>query len=166
VPSFHNYLFDAGQHGPGPHPMPSAVMFSAHGATTPVIVSVPPAVENYLNNAGQPVPPPSAGLSLVDTGASQTCVHEPVLKALGLQPSGTIQSGTAAGPVTTSLYFIRLALPGLMWVGDLQVVGVDLSGQSLPTDPPQDIVGLIGRNLLQNWTLIWNGVGGHWSIST
>jgi hypothetical protein len=89
-----------------------------------------------------------------------------MLTSLGLNPVGVVASGTAAGPTRQSLYVARLTFPMLGWAGDLQVAGVDLTGQQVATSPPQPIVALLGRNLLQNWMLVWNGSGGVWSICT
>lgn len=166
MPNFHNYLYDIGQHGPGPYPSPSADVLTLIGAITPVVVSAPNAVEAVLIGAGGAVPAPEAGASLVDTGASLTCVHEPLLQAIGLNPTGTIEAGTANGRVQQALYYARITFPQLGWSGELVVAGVDLAGQVASTSPPQDIVALLGRNLLRNWTMVWNGSGGSWSICT
>jgi hypothetical protein len=146
--------------------MPSAVVLAAAGAFTSVDVGLPPQIAAAMAAAAQALPPSGTGLALVDTGATLTCVHEPVLTGLGLNPVSIVTSGTAAGPVQQSMYFARLTFPMLRWTGDLPVVGVDLTGQQVATTPPQDIVALLGRNLLQNWMLVWNGSGGLWSIST
>lgn len=167
MPTFHSYLYDSGQHGPGPYPLPSPELLSGIGAITAVVVSVPPVVEVALSAAGGGAgPAPETGASLIDTGASLTCVHEPLLQTLGLHPTGTIESGTAAGRVQQSLYYARVTFPQLRWTSDLVVAGVDLGGQVASTNPPQPIVALLGRNLLRNWTLVWHGAGGHWSVST
>ncbi len=166
MPSFHNYLYDSNQHGAGPYPLPSAAVLGNIGAITSVVVSLPPAVEALHVANGGAVPAPETGASLIDTGASLTCVHEPLLQALGLHPTGTMEAGTANGRVQQSLYYARVTFPQLGWASDLIVAGVDLTGQQVATTPPQDIVALLGRNLLQNWTMVWSGAGGHWSIST
>ena len=51
------------------------------------------------------------------------------------------------------MYFARLTFPQLGWTGELPVAGVDLTGQQVGRTPPQSIVALLGRNLLQNWML-------------
>jgi hypothetical protein len=128
-------------------------------------VHVPPAVETALTTAGQPVPPSASGLVLVDTGATMTCVHEPILMDLGLNPVSTVTSGTAAGPTQQSVYMARITFPILGWTVDLPVAGVDLSSQQIATAPPQPLIALLGRNLLQNCVLVWNGPAGIWTIA-
>jgi hypothetical protein len=166
VPTHNQFLFDASQAGPGPHATPSAAVLIAGGAFITVDVDPPPQIVSTMSAAGQAPPTSAAGLALIDTGATLTCVHEPLLTGLGLNPVGIVNSGTAAGQVQQSLYVARLTFPQLGWTSDLQVVGVDLSGQQVATTPPQSIVALVGRNLLQFWTLIWNGAGGFWTICT
>ena len=135
------------------------------GAFLPVEVHVPPKIADLLTKQDHPVPGPVAGAALIDTGATITCVHEPALKRLGLNPVGTTTSGTAGGPVQQYLYPVMVRCPTQKWeVTAAQVVGVDLSGQKIPTDPPQDILVLIGRNILQHWILVWNGPGGFWTL--
>lgn len=143
------------------------------GAFLSVDVSVPPVIATALTTSGQPVPASKTGLALIDTGATVTCVHEPLLIGLGLHPVGAVTSGTAAGPTQQALYMARLVFPLIGWTVDLQLVGVDLSGQTIssaPTGtlsppPTQPVVALLGRNLLRYSTLIWNGLGGFWTIS-
>jgi predicted aspartyl protease len=129
-------------------------------------VHVPPQVETALTTVGQPVPSSVTGLALIDTGATMTCVHEPILTNLGLQPVGTLSAGTATGRAQQSVYMCRLIFPVLGWTVDLPVAGVNLDGQEIATSPPQPIIALLGRNLLQMCVLIWNGPGGFWTIAT
>ena len=147
-------------------PVPTAGALMAAGAFLSVDVDLPPQVSSTVTAAGQAPPPSATGLALVDTGATLTAVHEPLLKGLGLNPVGVVTSGTAAGPIQQSLYFARLVFPVLGWTIDQQVTGVDLTGQAVQTNPPQPIVALLGRNLLQNAVLIWNGPAGSWALAT
>lgn len=141
-------------------------MLTAAGAFTNVDIDLPQQVAASVMAGGQTAPPSVSGVALVDTGATLTCVHEALLTGLGLNPTGAVTSGTAAGPTQQSMYFARLTFPQLGWTGELPVAGVDLTGQQVGTTPPQSIVALLGRNLLQNWMLVWNGPGGMWSIAT
>jgi hypothetical protein len=166
VPTHNQFLYDASTAGPGPYPTPSADVLVSAGAFTNVDVDVPPQIASSMSAAGQTIPAAASGLALLDTGATLTCVHEPLLTGMGLNPVGVVTSGTAAGQQQQSLYVARLTFPLLGWTADLQVVGVDLTGQQVATAPPPDIIALLGWNLFMNWTLVWNGPGGFWSIST
>lgn len=162
MPTHNRFFRDAaGQLGLSPG------LLATVGAVLPIEIHVPPIIAQTLTDRGDPVPAPIAGMALIDTGATFTCVHEPVLQQLGLNPIGVTTSGTAAGPVQQSQYPARLVSPDQAWTFDVaSVIGVDLSGQQVPLDPPQDLIALIGRNLLQYCVLVWNGPGGFWTLST
>lgn len=106
-------------------------------------------------------------MAIIDTGASLTCVHEPILQQLQLNPISVAQFGTAHGQVQQSIYPARIVFP--VWGGltiDFQgVAGVDLTGQAIQTTPPQQVICLIGRNLLERFVFIYNGPGGFWTIA-
>ena len=52
------------------------------------------------------------------------------------------------------------------WTLDLnKAVGVNLKGLIIPKTPPEPIIALLGRNLLQHWVFTYNGVGGFWTVS-
>lgn len=144
----------------------SPVALLQMGAFFPIEVHVPPKVAEALTNAGQPVPKGIAGLGLIDTGATLTCISETVLKKLGLNPFDVVNSGTADGPKQQSVYPARIVFPTKGWTLDLnKAVGVNLEGQIIPKVPPEPIIALLGRNLLQHWVFIYNGVGGFWTVS-
>lgn len=145
-------------------PDPGALVVA--GAFLTMDVHLPPVLATALTTAGQTVPPAQSGVALVDTGATMTCVHEPVLLGLGLNAVGTVNSGTANGQVQQTLYMARVTFPEVGWSLDLPVVGVDLTGQMILTDPPQQLFALVGRNLLHNCILVWNGPGGYWTIAS
>lgn len=92
------------------------------GAVVPIEIHVPPQLAEILTDQGKPIPAPVSGLALVDTGATTTCVHEPVLQQLGLNPVSLIQSGTANGPVQQSQYPARLVALDQGWTFDINAV--------------------------------------------
>lgn len=137
------------------------------GAFCPIEIHMPPQIAQILTNAGQPIPNCVAGVALIDTGATSTCVHEPILKGLGLHPVGIVNAGTANGPTQQNTYPVRILCPTQGWALDLgQAMGVNLSGQFLNKIPPEPIIALLGRDLLRHWVLIYNSPGGFWTIST
>jgi hypothetical protein len=136
------------------------------GLVMPVEVHVPAAIAAQLQQNQQPVPAPKTGLALVDTGAGITCCNAADLVALGLNPVGQITVGTANGPTPQFLYPAMVRLPASGWQFDLAAVsGANLAGQMIPTTPPQQLLVLIGRDLLANMTLHWNGPGGLCTLS-
>ena len=136
------------------------------GPIVAIEIHVPTVIAQQLTAANQPVPAPASGLALVDTGATLTSVHEPILQALGLHPVGPITSGTAAGLVVQNAYAAQIRIPSTGTVLELAPVGaVDLKGQivQVPGNPP--LIALLGRNLLMHGVLVYNGSAGMWSFS-
>ncbi|MBI2767451.1 MAG: hypothetical protein HYX53_16270 [Chloroflexi bacterium] len=83
-----------------------------------------------------------------------------------MQPVDTIAMGTANGPVTQNVYAARIFFPATGWSLELeQVIGSNLAGQTIPIQPPQQLICLIGRNTLRDWVLVWNGPGGFWTVA-
>jgi predicted aspartyl protease len=106
-------------------------------------------------------------MALIDTGATNTCVHEAILQTLGLNPIGSITSGTAAGPVQHNRYPARLEFPGDGIDREFtSVVGVNLTGQFVRLSTGvHPIIALIGRDVLADWVFTYNGVAGEVTIS-
>lgn len=136
----------------------------AVGAFLNVEVRIPEALAKLLAARDEPQPQPEEGVALIDTGASRTCVHEPVLKKLGVNPVGLITTGTAGGRVQQPLYPARLSFPGEQMQAEFgSVIAVDLTGQKIQDKP---IIALIGRDILALTLFIYNGRGGFFSIAT
>lgn len=158
MPHYNTYVRD-----PGGNLNPSGLRVL--GAIFAIEIHVPPQIADALAKENKPIPAPQSGLALIDTGATMTCVHEDILVALGLSPVGVVKAGTAAGPVQQNVYPVRIVFPAQNWTLDVQAAAVDLSGQTIPLNPPQPMIVLLGRNLLEKWILVWNGPGGHWTVS-
>lgn len=162
----HNSYFLGPQ--PGGGQAPHSGVLEIAGPVLQVEVHVPAALAVVMTNTKQLVPPPVVGWALIDTGATKTAVHEKAIVSLGVQPIGTANGGTAAGQVTHNVYPVRLKFPGTSRTGqDLeaeasQAIGVDLSGQVLDNKP---IIALVGRDLLAQCVLVYNGSGGHFTLT-
>jgi len=81
------------------------------GAFFAIEVHVPPKIAEALTKTGEPVPKGIAGMGLIDTGATYTCISEDVLKTLGLNPFDEVNSGTADGPKKQNVYPARIVFP-------------------------------------------------------
>ena len=118
-----------------------------------VQIEVPAALARRLGAAGNQVPQPQTGQALIDTGASVTCVHEPTLTNLGVQPVGSATIGTAGGEHQRGLYPTRILLPQANIDAEYaSVVSVDLSGQG--------IIALLGRDFLERVLMVYDGPSG------
>ena len=146
---------------------PSPVALTQAGPAFQIEVHVPLQIAEALGKEGKAVPSPVSGAALIDTGASITCIDEAILKdSLNLSPIGTATAGTADGPVQRNVYPGRLVFPTKSWTLDLDgAMGVDLTGQMIRTNPPQKVIALIGRNLLEKWIFTYNRPGAFWTVS-
>ena len=129
------------------------------GALVRVELSLVTALEVELLAAHEPVPSPVGGWGLIDTGASLTAVDEMSLVHLGVRPIGEASVRTAAGAATTSLYPARLHFPGspLRAIEFRRVVGCALHAQGL--------LALIGRDVLRDCLMVYNGTAGTFSLA-
>lgn len=131
--------------------------FRRRGPILPVQVGIPTALAAQMQAQGQTPPPPEEIPALVDTGASITAINVPTAERLGLQPTGSIEIGGATGGRTMPLYaaLFRIPDPFVEW-DPMTLSGADLS------KTPFEI--LIGRNILCNMTLSYDGKQGRFSL--
>jgi len=110
-----------------------------------------------MKKAGIAIPPPVIVRCLIDTGASGTCVDTSVIAKLGLLPSGTVNvhtPSTGATPCVKNQFDVgigivmdngQIHLPGMI----IPVIESDLKSQG--------IEALLGRNILEQGILIYDG---------
>lgn len=136
---------------------------AAQGPAFPVEVQVPLALAQYLSKQNTPLPAPSTGMALIDTGASRSCVDLSVISALGVQSVGQQTLRTAGGEITAPLFPAQFQFPTIGLTIDFgSVVGVDLRGQ---TAANFNIIVLIGRDLLSRGLFIYNGADAGFSLA-
>ncbi|GAC1466551.1 MAG: hypothetical protein NVS2B14_17770 [Chamaesiphon sp.] len=133
------------------------------GPVLAVEVSVPSALAQFLASQGVYIPPPVTGLALIDTGATKSCVDDTSISRLGISPVGVATTGTAGGLVQQNVYPVRLRFPGLEGNVEFEfstAIGVNLQGQT------QNLIALLGRDVLSVCMLVYNGPGGFFSLNT
>ena len=133
--------------GPGQEFRPGLKALATIGPLLQIEVHVPTTLAAQIRSADETVPLPEIGFALIDTGAAFSCVDQPVLEKLGLNPIGQVQIGTAGGPQQRLIYTAGFEFPGspLPRMNFARLVGVDLSSQFIGGDPTKPIVALIGR---------------------
>ena len=112
-----------------------------------------------LLESGQNAPSPVAGYALIDTGASATCIDQKAAAKAGLAvvDSGPMHSATHANEIVP-IYAGRFTIQGVPWSIDTKkAFGANLASQNL--------IILIGRDLLSKCILIYNGVDSSFSLS-
>jgi hypothetical protein len=112
-----------------------------------------------LQSLGRPVPPAVPGLALIDTGASICGIEETALRQLGIPPFGYMSVNTPSGSAMQSTYPASLSFPGtpIPNIAFTNFVGNNLAAQG--------ILVLIGRNVLKDFVLVYNGPGGHVALA-
>jgi hypothetical protein len=156
MPVYNRYYSDSNNQIDTPE---SRVLLTQQGPCIPVAIAVPQQLAQVLQGLGQPVPPAVTGLALIDTGASICAIDEDALRKLGIPPFGYMPILTPAGQGTQPTYPASLSFPGtpLPNVSFANFVGSPLAQQG--------ILALIGRNVLQDFVLHYNGPGSHFSLA-
>lgn len=140
------------------------MQISAGGPVVDVIVGVSIPRLGALQAAGLPIPQQKMGKFLIDTGASCTCIDIDLMNSLGIEPTGStsIQTPSTNGTHhTCSLYDVMIFIPcpnanGFL-VEAIPIVETHLSSQGID--------GLIGRDILDKCTLIYNGTANMFSLN-
>ena len=123
-----------------------------------VQISVPDPLAKLIAASGKSPPTPLSGMALIDTGATSSVVDGSVVSALGVNPVGTAQVGTAAGTVTQPVYPIRVQLQGVNLVVNFsRVTGAPLRAMGL--------VALLGRDMLSSMTMYYDGPNSEYTLA-
>jgi hypothetical protein len=111
-----------------------------------------------LTLAGQQIPLVAVGRFLIDTGASSTVVDPDLIQGLGLQPTGRTGISTPSTPAGSfhlcDQYDVSLFIPAAVGTGGYFIEALPIITTHLRS---QGINGLIGRDVLNACTLIYNG---------
>jgi len=116
-----------------------------------------------LRAAGQPIPAPLTLRALIDTGASQTAIDLQCVQALGLirRGSTTLYVASLAGtPQTFDEYEVNLTFPHSQAALTLFTLPVVASSLML-----QGFEVLLGRDVLKNCLLIYDGQAGAYTLA-
>ncbi|HEX6747062.1 MAG TPA: aspartyl protease family protein [Longimicrobium sp.] len=138
----------------------------ANGPVLTAVVGVSIARGDALMAAGQPIPEGISIRALIDTGASCTCVDPAVLDRLNLAPTGFVSvhtPSTGGAPHQAEQYDVSLIIPGAgphhvpLAIPAVPVMATELSLQGIDA--------LIGRDVLRECVLIYNGSVGMFTIA-
>ena len=110
-----------------------------------------------LATQGKPVPDPIHGLALIDTGASNTCFDQQAALKAGLPVIDMAMMASASHPQQDVPVFAGKIVIPRFDIDTEYALGANLDGQNL--------IALIGRDLLQSAVLVYNGTDGTVSLS-
>jgi hypothetical protein len=146
--------------------MPSInTSLTAAGPLLTVLVGISSPRATALQKAGIAPPQYVRGTFLLDTGASGTCLDPNFVSSLGLVSTGSvaIQTPSTAGtPVSCNQYDVSIFIPdqsgqGGFFLGALPVIETPLASQG--------IEGLIGRDVIDRCTLVYNGTANMFTLA-
>jgi hypothetical protein len=129
----------------------------ASGPIIPVTIAVPKAMQEYLSSTGKDTPSAIRGMALIDTGAFATAVDVAVFERLGISPIDKINTSTPHGDGRSDVYPASITFPALQ-LTDLQMERVIGCKLQWPGEKDSDVLMLLGRDLLKNFLMVYNGV--------
>lgn len=127
------------------------------GPLVAVEVGVPAALKQYLSEKDLAIPPAVSGFALVDTGASITAVDDSVFTSLGIVHIDEIPTNTPHGAGISKVYPANLTFPA-MNVSDMPMERVVGSTLKWKTRDDKEVIMLMGRDLLQYFLFVYNGL--------
>jgi predicted aspartyl protease len=139
--------------------VPPAIALQLRGPIVQVTVTIEQNAGKGLLASGKTVPTPKAGLALIDTGATATCIDEQAAQELGLPVIDVAKMTSAThSDQQCNVYPVQINLvpPGIV-LNSPRTVGAALAAQGL--------LVLIGRDALRNCTLFYNGPTGQFTLS-
>ena len=129
------------------------------GPCVPVTIGVTESLAKVLTTLKLPIPTPISGQALIDTGATFCAIDDSVVKDLGIRQYGVTSVHTPTGAGQLPTYPASLSFPGTTLPN---ITFADFMASPLKV---QGIIALIGRNVLMNFVLIYNGPGGFVSFA-
>jgi len=138
--------------------LPAQVGLATRGPLVQVTVSLADQIASELIKQGKTIPPPVQGLALIDTGAGSTCIDEEAAQKLQLPVVNVVSMASASHASTkANVYPAKFQITGLAISFNAPMsIGAPLAVQGL--------IALIGRDVLQHCTLIYNGNLGQISL--
>jgi len=137
--------------------VPPATELQLRGPILQVSLTIEQSAGKGLVAQGKTVPAPRSGLALIDTGASNTCVDEQTAKDLGLPVIDVANMQSASHEKhSCNVYPVQIITP-IVTLNAPRAMGAALASQGL--------LVLIGRDVLQNCNLFYNGPAGQFTLS-
>lgn len=140
-------------------PVPLEMALNQFGPRVEITLALLKEQIDVISGKGEKVPAPVAGYALIDTGASATCIDKDAANRAGLPivDSGPLHSVTHASE-TVPIYAGSLTIQraNINFLAH-RAYGVNLVEQGL--------TALIGRDILSQCILVYNGPDSSFSIS-
>lgn len=92
------------------------------GRTNQLVTDIGISLPFNPQNQPNPIPPINTFKAIWDTGATNSCITENVISALGLQPIGKIPNHTANGVRESNQYLVNVYLPNKVAIPMVRVI--------------------------------------------
>jgi hypothetical protein len=139
-----------------PHLQISSSNLLTHGPTIRITVEAPASLSE-ATTVETPALKPLELEALIDTGAARTCFKTGALAALTLPPIDEAPIMTAGSRAWALRYSVRIGIAAVGHFADLTVLELPMEGIRVDC--------LIGRDLLSQAVLIYQGFGNSFTLS-
>ena len=126
------------------------------GPVIEVSISAPVPLLRYLRDNHLPGYAVISGLAILDTGASVSVVDESVMDALEIPYLDAILTETIHGTAETKRYNASASFPSLQ-IADIDLSYAPAGSVKSRTNGGGDVIMLLGRYLLRQFTFIYDG---------
>lgn len=133
-----------------------AIALQGRGPVLQVTITIEQNAGKTLAGQGKALPTPKAGIALIDTGASNTCIDEQAAQELGLPIIDVGSMMSATHKVPCNIYPVQIVTP-IVTLNSPRTMGAALAGQGL--------LAIIGRDVLQRCALFYNGPVGQFTLT-
>ena len=135
---------------------PQSVLVFA-GPRVPVTISLTSVIAAQYSQDGLIAPAALTGYALIDSGAANTCVDEAAVIAGGYNPiDKSFMTSATHEKIPCGIFAINI---------NINSVSIDVNRASGANLAPQNLLALIGRDVLSNAIFVYNGVSGEFVLS-
>ncbi len=157
MPSLHHQYHGDAVHADGSKvPIPPVKALAMYGPWVDVTISLSDQVAASLLEAERKT---ISGRALIDSGASTSCIDDGIVERLNLSPIDRVKMASAShAGHDANVYPVKILINNMATgINIPRAIGAQLSNQ--------DIVALLGRDMLAFCTMFYNGPAGELTIS-
>lgn len=135
----------------------------AIGAILPVEITLPETYVEQLTKTKQPLPEAKIGVALLDTGSSDTIIHEPFLADLPIGISHQSMYSTPGHTSKVNCYPVKLVLPTHQ--GHFEFKGIHTRNlENFTTSEGMQVACILGRDILRHFVFVYDGPSDTFSL--
>jgi hypothetical protein len=141
----------------------SRTQLEKFGPLIRVEISITDSLKRTYQLLNIPVPPPIRGLGVIDTGAYSSGVDKDILARFGVQPTGTREITSAGTKGDLDVFPVKINFPTTTMNRALEeAIAIYPMNTTYKNSP---VIALIGREVLRDCVLIYNGKTGIYTLT-